>query len=113
MAPAAFAKTVRTQAEVSQANRPTQAAEASQADRHTLTAEAPSQAEPDQEVHTQVDSQEAHVQVVSLVVHTLVEAHTVEVHTVVDHMVVAEVTSEATDKKGYSSSVRTSAFDIL
>ena len=38
----------------------------------------------------------------AVVVHTLVEVHTVVV-----------VTSEATDKKGYSSSIRTSAFDIL
>ena len=43
----------------------------------------------------------------AVVVHTLVEVlMEVEVHTVV-------VTSEATDKKGYSSSIRTSAFDIL
>jgi len=87
--------------------------EASQADRPTQAVEAPSQAEPAQEVPTQVVSLEAHILEASLVVHTLVAAHTVEVHTVVDHMVVAEVTSEATDKKGYSSSVRTSAFDIL
>lgn len=101
MAAVVFVKAVRTQVEASQADRPTQAVEA------------PSQAEPAQEVPTQVVSLEAHVLAASLVVHTLVAAHTVEVHTVVDHMVVAEVTSEATDKKGYSSSVRTSAFDIL
>ena len=81
---------------------------ASLADHPSLAAEA-SLAEPVQEVLTQVVSQEvrtqveAHVLVASLVVLTQVEAH----------MVVAEVTSEATDKKGYSSSVRTSAFDIL
>ena len=77
---------------------------------HPSMAVAPSLAELAQEVLTQVVSQEvrtqveAHVLVASLVVLTQVEAHMV---------VVAEVTSEATDKKGYSSSVRTSAFDIL
>ena len=81
---------------------------------HPSLAVTPSLAELAQEVLTQVVSQEvrtqveAHVLVVSLEVRTQVE-----VHMVVDHMVVAEVTSEATDKKGYSSSVRTSAFDIL
>ena len=76
---------------------------------HPSLAVAPSLAELAQEVLTQVVSQEvrtqveAHVLVASLVVLTQVEAH----------MVVVEVTSEATDKKGYSSSVRTSAFDIL
>ena len=45
----------------------------------------------------------------AVVVHTLVEVlMEVEVHTEV-----VVVTSEATDKKGYSSSIRTSAFDIL
>ena len=77
---------------------------------HPSLAVAPSLAELAQEVLTQVVSQEvrtqveAHALVASLVVLTQVEAHMV---------VVAEVTSEATDKKGYSSSVRTSAFDIL
>ena len=66
---------------------------------HPSLAVAPSLAELAQEVLTQVVSQEVRTQV--------------EVHMVVDHMVVAEVTSEATDKKGCSSSVRTSAFDIL
>ena len=53
----------------------------------------------------------------SLEAHTLVvrslEALTVEVPTLAVHEVVVAVTSEATDKQGYSSSVRTSAFDIL
>jgi hypothetical protein len=40
-------------------------------------------------------------------------ALTVEVLTLAVHEVVVAVTSEATDKQGYSSSVRTSAFDIL
>ena len=40
-------------------------------------------------------------------------ALTVEVPTQAVHEVVVAVTSEATDKQGYSSSVRTSAFDIL
>jgi hypothetical protein len=40
-------------------------------------------------------------------------ALTVEVPTLAVHEVVVAVTSEATDKQGYSSSVRTSAFDIL
>lgn len=102
MAAVVFVKAVRTQVEASQADRPTQAVEA------------PSQAEPAQEVHTQVVSLEAHILEASLVVHTQVAAHTqVAVRTVEAHTVVAEVTSEATDKKGYSSSVRTSAFDIL
>jgi hypothetical protein len=37
----------------------------------------------------------------------------VEVPTQAVHEAVVAVTSEATDKQGYSSSVRTSAFDIL
>lgn len=48
----------------------------------------------------------------TLVVRSLV-ALTVEVLTLAVHEVVVAVTSEATDKQGYSSSVRTSAFDIL
>ena len=48
----------------------------------------------------------------SLEVLTLV-ALMVEVPTLAVHEVVVAVTSEATDKQGYSSSVRTSAFDIL
>ena len=56
---------------------------------------------------------EAHSQVaLTLVVRSLV-ALTVEVLTLAVHEVVVAVTSEATDKQGYSSSVRTSAFDIL
>ena len=47
-----------------------------------------------------------------LEVHSLA-ALTVEVPTQAVHEVVVAVTSEATDKQGYSSSVRTSAFDIL
>ena len=47
-----------------------------------------------------------------LEVHSLA-ALTVEVPTLAVHEVVVAVTSEATDKQGYSSSVRTSAFDIL
>ena len=39
--------------------------------------------------------------------------HSLEALTLVVHEVVVAVTSEATDKQGYSSSVRTSAFDIL
>ena len=52
------------------------------------------------------------LQALTLVVRSLV-ALTVEVLTLVVHEVVVAVTSEATDKQGYSSSVRTSAFDIL
>ena len=48
----------------------------------------------------------------SLVARSLV-ALTVEVLTLAVHEVVVAVTSEATDKQSYSSSVRTSAFDIL
>lgn len=47
-----------------------------------------------------------------LEVHSLA-ALTVEVPTQAVHEAVVAVTSEATDKQGYSSSVRTSAFDIL
>lgn len=47
-----------------------------------------------------------------LEVHSLA-ALTVEVPTQAVHEVVVAVTSEATDKQGYSSSVRISAFDIL
>ena len=47
-----------------------------------------------------------------LEVHSLA-ALTVEVPTQAVHEVVVAVTSEATDKQGYSSSMRTSAFDIL
>lgn len=47
-----------------------------------------------------------------LEVHSLA-ALTVEVPTQAVHEVVVAVTSEVTDKQGYSSSVRTSAFDIL
>ena len=52
------------------------------------------------------------LEALTLVVRSLV-ALTVEVLTLVVHEVVVAVTSEATDKQGYSSSVRTSAFDIL
>jgi hypothetical protein len=52
------------------------------------------------------------LEALTLVVRSLV-ALTVEVLTLAVHEVVVAVTSEATDKQGYSSSVRTSAFDIL
>jgi hypothetical protein len=52
------------------------------------------------------------LEALTLVVRSLV-ALTVEVPTLAVHEVVVAVTSEATDKQGYSSSVRTSAFDIL
>lgn len=52
------------------------------------------------------------LEALTLVVRSLV-ALTVEVLTLAVHKVVVAVTSEATDKQGYSSSVRTSAFDIL
>ena len=52
------------------------------------------------------------LEALTLVVRSLV-ALTVEILTLAVHEVVVAVTSEATDKQGYSSSVRTSAFDIL
>ena len=52
------------------------------------------------------------LEALTLVVRSLV-ALTVEVLTLAVHEVVVAVTSEATDKQGYSSSLRTSAFDIL
>ena len=52
------------------------------------------------------------LEALTLVVRSLV-ALTVEVLTLAVHEVVVAVTSEATNKQGYSSSVRTSAFDIL
>ena len=52
------------------------------------------------------------LEALTLVVRSLA-ALTVEVLTLAVHEVVVAVTSEATDKQGYSSSVRTSAFDIL
>ena len=52
------------------------------------------------------------LEALTLVVRSLV-ALTVEVLTLAVHEVVVAVTSAATDKQGYSSSVRTSAFDIL
>ena len=52
------------------------------------------------------------LEALTLVVRSLV-ALTVEVLTLAVHEVVVAVTSEATDKQSYSSSVRTSAFDIL
>ena len=52
------------------------------------------------------------LEALTLVVRSLV-ALTVEVLTLAVHEVVVAVTSETTDKQGYSSSVRTSAFDIL
>ena len=96
------------------------ATEVSLADHQVLTqVEVPSQVAHAQEVHslavpmvvdfTQVD----HTRVVDLTQAALtrVAALTLAVHMVAVHT--AEVISEATDKQGYNSSVRTSAFDIL
>ena len=95
MAPVAFATVARTQV--------------------ALIAEVPSQADP----HTPAEdpSQAALVLAVPTLVASALEAHTQVVHMVealmVEALVVAEVTSEATDNEGYSSSVRTSAFVIF
>ena len=90
MAPVAFATVARTQV--------------------VLIAEVPSQADP----HTPAEdpSQAALVLAVPTLVASALEAHTQVVH-MVEVLVVAEVTSEATDNEGYSSSVRTSAFVIF
>ena len=56
---------------------------------------------------------EAHSQAALVLAVRSLVALTVEVLTLAVHEVVVAVTSEATDKQGYSSSVRTSAFDIL
>ena len=95
------------------------ATEVSLADHQVLTqVEVPSQVAHAQEVHslavpmvvdfTQVDHTQVDLTQVAL---TRVADLTLAVHMVAVHT--AEVISEATDKQGYNSSVRTSAFDIL